>query len=58
MSDTYEAFILDLIESYMDALYREYLDSIGDDDYILTKIRFYGEMKDKIKEYCRYLNSL
>lgn len=28
------------------------------EEFILTKIRFYGEMKDKIKEYCRYLNSL
>ena len=49
MTDSIELFILDLIESYMDMMYRQYLDSIGEEDYILTKVRFYGEQSEKIK---------
>lgn len=42
----------------MDMMYRHYLDSIGEEDYILTKVRFYGEQSEKIKQYARYLESL
>ena len=58
MTEGNELFILSLIEQYTDMMYRHYIDCIGDDDYIVTKIRIYGELTDKLQEAQKFIESL